>query len=822
MAWSRAGTVNLANGSAAVVGATTGWVAGGVSLGDVFTADNVTLYEIIGIADDTHLTLDRPYAGTTASGAGYAIIRNLSPPGAAMMTTLTTLTGAVNTLIGDYESPPPVAAANVLYTPGLSGGLARTVAAKISDIVSALDFSVDPTGAADSYAAFFEALADVGALSVNDQFGLSGTTTGYQAIPSVPAIRIPSGWFTLSATIPIPPQHGLAILSDGAIFKPPSGQYAFTATYAPQRLHMRGVTAYGGAGLYTSTEANETYIAKLRFERCGARLATSYAINQQGLASSGSLLISQCEFQDCLIAQTQCDQALIEASDLICGGVSAVALGKAPIYNTGRLIVDRNTGVPSTDMVSTYAWVEQHGSAAFTIFRAGRYGGENGGGACLIDNYSPANIESPPSYQRTGFKILGTDWSNTSQAPIARFKSLAGVAAVPNVAEIRGVTPWFYDIAVEVDGNPTTLAFLGKDFIDLRFKDNSQPVIFTGVYGAGAWNLLGNFIEDDYMADRPVTMNEATERDTVNYFPTAEPYGTAPWTLSSGSGVSIADTTDDTKAPGALCYATAGGANATYNSPALNTAVVVSGLYTLSFEVWGNAAQPSFQPNVLVYLNVSGGTVPMLLHSVQALQDRRQIDVPFWLDVTQSLSIGVDVVFGNTGDTIGIGKFALRKGARSLPFNAGGSGKCFLAETTLTNAITTISGSPVLTVSVPGHGRQAGGLCYLSGFSFNGVNYSQGDLFTIDSIVDANNFTVSGPRIATASGAGAGTVEYQPVIRQTGTKEFEGPGLPSAGTWYLGDRLWLEAPAAAAVPGYVCTATGGSGGTWKAMGALAA
>jgi hypothetical protein len=102
MAWYRTGTANVTTGSNAVVGNASLWSTGGIKPGDVFTVDNVTLYEIQAATDDTHLTLDRPFAGvSTGAGdfAAYAIIQNFSPYPQTVLSTLSTLSAQYATLL---------------------------------------------------------------------------------------------------------------------------------------------------------------------------------------------------------------------------------------------------------------------------------------------------------------------------------------------------------------------------------------------------------------------------------------------------------------------------------------------------------------------------------------------------------------------------------------------------------------------------------------------------------------------------------------------------------------------------------------------------
>jgi hypothetical protein len=102
MAWYRTGTANVTSGSAAVLGNATSWNSNGIKPGDVFTVDNVTLYEVQAVGSDTSLTLDRPFAGaSTGAGdfAAYAIVQNFSPYPQTVLSTLTALSTQYATLL---------------------------------------------------------------------------------------------------------------------------------------------------------------------------------------------------------------------------------------------------------------------------------------------------------------------------------------------------------------------------------------------------------------------------------------------------------------------------------------------------------------------------------------------------------------------------------------------------------------------------------------------------------------------------------------------------------------------------------------------------
>lgn len=77
----KAGTVTVTNGSAAIVGAGTAWLAN-LSAGDVFRlVDEDVAYVVAGVTDDTHLSLSAPYAGTGGGGKSYEVTRDFTPLG---------------------------------------------------------------------------------------------------------------------------------------------------------------------------------------------------------------------------------------------------------------------------------------------------------------------------------------------------------------------------------------------------------------------------------------------------------------------------------------------------------------------------------------------------------------------------------------------------------------------------------------------------------------------------------------------------------------------------------------------------------------------
>ncbi len=79
-AWYRVGKVNVVGGSQSIVGVDTNWQSDviAIAIGDVFTLDAKTWYEVTAVNSDTSITLDRGFEGSTGTGKSYAILRNTS------------------------------------------------------------------------------------------------------------------------------------------------------------------------------------------------------------------------------------------------------------------------------------------------------------------------------------------------------------------------------------------------------------------------------------------------------------------------------------------------------------------------------------------------------------------------------------------------------------------------------------------------------------------------------------------------------------------------------------------------------------------------
>lgn len=73
MAWYRTGSVNVVNGSPAVVGVGTAWVSN-ARVGHGWVGPDKVLYEILSVNSDTSITLVENYGGATTAGGAYKLV----------------------------------------------------------------------------------------------------------------------------------------------------------------------------------------------------------------------------------------------------------------------------------------------------------------------------------------------------------------------------------------------------------------------------------------------------------------------------------------------------------------------------------------------------------------------------------------------------------------------------------------------------------------------------------------------------------------------------------------------------------------------------
>lgn len=150
MSWYRASTISLTNGSTAVTGAATDFIAN-CAVGEGLLAPDGKVYEIAAIVSATALTLGSAYLGSTASGQSYAIIPSQSY--------LRDLALQAATLVNDYQSVLDSAGAGkfgdgTLGSPGIqfssdsNSGIRRTGTDALAVVTGGVDrITVDAAGA---------------------------------------------------------------------------------------------------------------------------------------------------------------------------------------------------------------------------------------------------------------------------------------------------------------------------------------------------------------------------------------------------------------------------------------------------------------------------------------------------------------------------------------------------------------------------------------------------------------------------------------------------------------------------------------------------
>jgi len=75
MAWYRAGTVAVTNGSAVITGSGTAWV-NNVQIGHAINLPDGRAYEVLSVDSNAQITLGSPYLGGTAAGQAYSVQPN--------------------------------------------------------------------------------------------------------------------------------------------------------------------------------------------------------------------------------------------------------------------------------------------------------------------------------------------------------------------------------------------------------------------------------------------------------------------------------------------------------------------------------------------------------------------------------------------------------------------------------------------------------------------------------------------------------------------------------------------------------------------------
>ena len=176
--------------------------------------------------------------------------------------------------------------------------------------------------------------------------------------------------------------------------------------------------------------------------------------------------------------------------------------------------------------------------------------------------------------------------------------------------------------------------------------------------------------------------------------------------------------------------------------------------------------------------------------------------------------------------SIGVGTFAKLEGAQKFQVKAMGTGAFRVAVAAFDSAGTRLTSGTHIT------GTAANSFTYIT--SFGGVYRIGADItageivqFSIqDSAVASIEIIVVGGTSTSLDLISLEIYADTPVTTYLSVPEMRsrdklGTAAPSAGTWVQGDVVWNATPSAGGTMGWVCT-TGGTPGTWKTFGAIAA
>ena len=132
--WYRTGTITVTNGSTAVTGSGTTWIAN-AGIGEALYAPDGRLYEIANISSDTSITLATPYLGSNASGQTYVIvpsqsyIRDLAAQAADLVNNYSTIYNTV----GQGKFPDgTLAAPAIRFSDDLDTGFYRSASNEVT------------------------------------------------------------------------------------------------------------------------------------------------------------------------------------------------------------------------------------------------------------------------------------------------------------------------------------------------------------------------------------------------------------------------------------------------------------------------------------------------------------------------------------------------------------------------------------------------------------------------------------------------------------------------------------------------------------------
>lgn len=186
MAWYKAGTVSVTNGSATVTGSGTAFV-GNVKIGEAFAGPDGRAYEIADVVSNTVLALARTYTGSTAAAQNYAILPTQSLMGDVVVRIddLLTSFAGVRDGIGQGLFPDGTVGAPALrFAADQDSGLYRKGSNSIGVSVGAADVLVVKASGVEAFGSGSEGLRAKGAVcggaGSNSTGGVTAFTIDYE------------------------------------------------------------------------------------------------------------------------------------------------------------------------------------------------------------------------------------------------------------------------------------------------------------------------------------------------------------------------------------------------------------------------------------------------------------------------------------------------------------------------------------------------------------------------------------------------------------------------------------------------------------------
>lgn len=351
---------------------------------------------------------------------------------------------------------------------------ARINVEKLRDILSVIDFGADPTGVADSTAAFQAAIAA--------RVGATSSSGGGVGSGSFTQIFVPPGFYRIDSAITADTGQALnyfSIVGDDAILNLAAGVVAFGGV--GYMAKFQGLTFRGGA-CAISIKTNNVDTIIIDVDQCEFHNQTTASIRTDAASNSTVLNITRCKFYMSQAAGgyvgyfatgdwVNVDHCWITCNSQVCFHVGAAA----------NLRLKYSVGIPGGALTSAGGrWIDNYHNVAVNNFR---FGGESAG-APFVRNYAGTNTTNPiiPNV----VKIINCDAYSVSYA--VEFYELPNIFTFVNNQGL-----------VDCDGFYFDSSLTGADFAAWQangqfITDNNFPTDFLNSVGTTGTQKLGETV----------------------------------------------------------------------------------------------------------------------------------------------------------------------------------------------------------------------------------------------------------------------------------------------------------------------------------------